>query len=379
MAFATQIDGLGLADRAAHGRAAMPLAAERVEGADWDRLTADFDGLCQEQIFAYAKARWPGVSIEPVIFRKGGEVVGGTLVMIQKLPLGLGAIALVKWGPILKSADAPEAGTAWRGMVEALIEDYAGRRAMMVSIMPRAQRGPGNAALEMLLDRGFVLGPGLRAPDRYVVDVRLDDEARMAGFSQKWRYHLRKALAADLAFEPAGAERLGDFLALYREMVGRKRFHDFSGIATLPELMAMPEGTARPHLFFVSKDGVPLAGAVVFSAGLTATYLYGATNAAALPARAGYFLHWHILGWLRAHSRARAYDLGGTDGFSGLHQFKSGMVGTRGYIAPLPPVANYASARRARWAGTLAYRGRAALTGLRDRAIALRQGPDGGR
>ncbi len=72
--------------------------------------------------------------------------------------------------------------------------------------------------------------------------------------------------------------------------------------------------------------------------------MFGATNDKALPLRAGYFLHWNIIRWLRDHTMAKWYDLGGTDGFHGLHQFKKGMVGSAGVIHPVPPVANYAGA-----------------------------------
>jgi len=41
----------------------------------------------------------------------------------------------------------------------------------------------------------------VRAPNRYVVDVTPDDDARMAAFAQKWRYHLRKSLKEGLEFE----------------------------------------------------------------------------------------------------------------------------------------------------------------------------------
>jgi hypothetical protein len=54
-------------------------------------------------------------------------------------------------------------------------------------------------------------------------------------------------------------------------------------------------------------------------------------------------MHWHIIRWLRDNTQATWYDLGGTDGFQGLHQFKKGMVGDAGVIRPVPPVANYAS------------------------------------
>src|SRR5262249_30253953 len=145
-----------------------------------------------------------------------------------------------------------------------------------------------------------------------------------------WRYHLNKADKAGLSFEHAAAERLGEFTALYEQMVDRKKFPDHSAYDTVPALMAMPDAALRPELFFVRHEGTIVAGAVIFKAGDRAVYLYGATSAAALELRAGYYLHWHIIRWLRDNTRADWYDLGGTDGFQGLHQFKKGMVGERG-------------------------------------------------
>src|SRR5699024_6119169 len=135
------------------------------------------------------------------------------------------------------------------------------------------------------------------------VDVTLDDEPRMAAFAQKWRYNLRKSLKAGLEFEIGSPDHIGRFMALYQAMSERKLFPDFSGIDTVEALMAMPEGTARPELFFVTHEGRDVAGAVIFSAGDTACYLYGATDDAALDLRAGYFMHWHIIRWLRDNTR----------------------------------------------------------------------------
>ena len=72
-------------------------------------------------------------------------------------------------------------------------------------------------------------------------------------------------------------------------------------------------------------------------------------------------MHWHIIRWLRDHTVARWYDLGGTDGFQGLHQFKKGMVGARGLIRPVPPVANYAARLWPRLIGEGAFAGRELL------------------
>ena len=194
----------------------------------------------------------------------------------------------------------------------------------------------------------------------------------MAAFGQKWRYNLRKSLKAGLHFEKGTPEEAGRFMALYQAMSERKLFPDHSGIATLDALMAMPQGTARPELFFVRHGEKTVAGAVIFTAGDTACYLYGATDDAALDLRAGYFLHWHIIGWLRDNTGASLYDLGGTDGFAGLHQFKSGMVGEAGHISPLPPVMNHATHWRAYAVGTAAYKAREILTRSRDAVLAAR-------
>lgn len=362
----------GAAANVARPQPSLALDAQMVSGADWDRIASRFDGICQEQLFAYASTRWPGVTLEPVVFSDAGGPVGGALVMLQPLPLKLATIALIKWGPILADAQRGDADAVMATMVDHIVADYAQGRGMMVSIMPKVEPSTENKGFAALLARGFSRGVELQFPDRYVVDVRLADEERLAAFGQKWRYHLRKALKAGLTFEQGEPDDIERFMTLYRAMSDRKLFPDHSAIDTLGGLLAMPDGTARPEMFFVSRDGETVAGAVIFTAGDTATYLYGATSDAALDLRAGYFLHWHIIRWLRDHTRAVRYDLGGTDGFQGLHQFKAGMVGEAGFIVPTPPVANYAARPLALFAGTFAYRAREALNRTKDRLHALR-------
>lgn len=329
----------------------------------WDDAIAGFDGVCQEQLASFAQARWPGVALEPHLFTLAGEVVGGCLIMVQPLPLRLGAIAVAKWAPMLRRTETTEARSIYARMIEALRAEYAGRRRMMLSVLPRAALGDGNGEYEQLLQCGFRPGARLLFPDRYIVNLRLSDAEQRASLNQKWRYHLNRADKAGLSFEAAGPERRAEFDALYEQMVDRKKFPDHSAYGTVPALLAMGNPTLRPELFFV-RHGAPngtgeiVAGAIIFKAGDRAVYLYGATSAAALDLRAGYFLHWHIIRWLRDNTGARWYDLGGTDGFQGLHQFKKGMVGERGVITPVPPVANYAEHWWPRLLGEGAFAGR---------------------
>lgn len=333
--------GAGAA-QAAEGRAA-DVAMQKVTEAVWERTIGDFAGICQEQLATFARTRWPGVALEPLLFSAGGSIVGGCLVMIQQLPLRLGAIAIAKWGPMLARTDLSDAMAIYAGMIDRLIELYARERRMMLSVLPHAAYGESNPEYEHLIARGFRPGARLRFPNRYLVRLRLSDEEQRKSLEQKWRYHLHRSEQAGLSFEHAGAERLDEFDALYKAMTNRKKFKDYSAYRSIPALFAVENPKLRPELFFARHGDQVVAGAIVFKAGSRAAYLYGATGGKALDLRAGYFVHWHIIRWLRDHTGAEWYDLGGTDGFHGLHQFKKGMVGSAGVIRPLPPAANYAA------------------------------------
>ncbi|MEO6012060.1 MAG: peptidoglycan bridge formation glycyltransferase FemA/FemB family protein [Devosia sp.] len=333
----------------------MAVTTQIVSPEIWDRTIAQFDEVCQEQLYTFAKTRWPGVSHEPVLFWRGGEVVGGSLMMIQPFPLKLGALAVAKWGPMLAKADHPDRLDIYREMIDALVVDYAEHRRLMLSVLPRASLSPFNAEYDHLMHRGFARSAELAFPNRYIVNLRLSDEEQRKSFEQKWRYHLKKSEKAGLSFEYAPASRFPEFAALYEKMLDRKKFADYSAYGTVSALMAMDNDTLRPELFFVRHEGVVIAGAIIFKSGDRAVYLYGATTDSALPLRAGYFMHWHIIRWLRDNTPAKWYDLGGTDGFHGLHQFKKGMVGDAGVIQPVPPVANFASHWWPRFVGDAAF------------------------
>lgn len=380
-------DATGNAETAqAVERRAADVVMRKVTEAVWERTIGDFAGVCQEQLATFARMRWPAVAREPLLFSAGGSIVGGCLVIIQQLPLRLGAIAIAKWGPMLAQTDL-SAMAIYAGMIDRLVEHYARERRMMLSVLPHFAIGEGNPEYEHLIARGFRPGARLRFPNRYVVRLRLSDEEQRKSFEQKWRYHLNKSENAGLSFEHAGAERLDEFDALYEAMTGRKKFTDYSAYGTVPALFAIENPKLRPELFFARYGDEVVAGAIVFKAGSRAAYLYGATDEKALGLRAGYFLHWHIIRWLRDHTGADWYDLGGTDGFHGLHQFKKGMVGSAGVIRPLPPVANYAAYKVPLVLGEMAFAAREFVHTLQrfvdrlrtDRAKPDQQKRDGGR
>lgn len=345
---------------------AARLTCEAVEPDKWEAIAASFDGICQEQTYSFSKQRWPSMQYEPRIFKIGDEVVGGTLMMIQNLPLGMGSIAISKWGPMLRDSARPDRLVVFRNMVELLVKEYAEQRSAFLSILSRASTTRENAEFGILNAMGFRAGSNVPYPERYLVDLQVSEIAQRAGFDQKWRYHLKHSENAGLTFERADASAMNDFDRLYHAMSQRKKFPDYSAYNSLPSLFDMDE-PLRPELFLVRKDGEIVAGAVIFKAGDTASYMYGATTDEALPLRAGYFMHWHIIRWLKGNTRTRWYDLGGTDGFTGLHQFKKGMVGQNGIIAALPPITHYASSAWTLALGCGAFAARDFILGIKHR------------
>lgn len=340
------------------GVSGIVLASKKISGPEWDAIIGGFDEVCQEQMHAFATTRWPGVSQEPLLFMRGGAVVGGALVMIQPLPLGLGKMAVVKWAPMLASRAIADADAVRLAMTESLVRDYAEGRGMMLSVLLHAAPEEVNSGYVALRERGFMRGSTLLFPNRYMVRLQISDAEQRKSFSQTWRRQLNKADKSGLEFWRGEPGEIEAFKTLYAAMSERKQFPDHSAYETLDALMALEE-PLRPELFFVRHGDETVAGALIFKAGERAVYLYGATNDKALPLRAGYFLHWNVIRWLRDHTRGQWYDLGGTDGFHGLHQFKTGMVGDAGVIRPVPPVLNYATSPWAKLVGNTAF-------GLRD-------------
>jgi lipid II:glycine glycyltransferase (peptidoglycan interpeptide bridge formation enzyme) len=361
-----------LAPSSATGPSSAPLRSQEtcsvvsraIGGQEWDWVVSGFDAICQEQLYSFASARWPGVTLEPRLFESNGQVVGGALMMIQALPLGLGKVAIAKWAPMLADLRHPQAQSLYDGMVDALVAEYADARGMMISVVAHASPEQMNTEFLALKARGFRPGISLPYPHRYLVRLGLGDDDQRKSLGQTWRRQLNKSEKAELRFEHGRTGMLEDFKALYASMTERKQFPDHSAYETLDRLMDLEE-PLRPELFFVYQGETLVAGALIFKAGDRAAYLYGATNDQALPLRAGYFLHWNIIRWLRDNTKASWYDLGGTDGYSGLHQFKKGMVGDAGAIRAIPPALNYASKPLAYLMGTGALLAREALLEIR--------------
>ncbi|MCP5082672.1 MAG: peptidoglycan bridge formation glycyltransferase FemA/FemB family protein [Alphaproteobacteria bacterium] len=321
-------------------------AVRYVDGPEFDRLAARYDDVVSEQTSRFVESRWGASRTERIVVERGGEEIAVAALVVFSIPGTGRGLAIAKWGPLWRQKGQTLDVTRLRNALQALRLEYVDRRGLFLSVQPHADPEFSDASVEALKGLGFTEGSSLPYPDRYLVDVSVTPEELKSSLDQKWRYNLKKSLKNDLEIKmvEAGAG-YAEFMQLYEQMLDRKQFQDSSAIATLADLVHAEEPEHRPVFVMVYADGRPTAGAVLGIAGDRAVYLYGATDERALRLKAGYAMHGWIADWLCGLPGARWYDLGGTDGDQGLHQFKKGFCGKLGRIVTTPP--NYRRSRTA--------------------------------
>ncbi len=310
---------------------------------EWDWFAARFDDVRQEQIASFNGVRWHGAGLEYLIVERDGREVAGAVVVMFNVPHTSRGIAFVKWGPLWQLSGHRRDPENLRCALRLIRREYGERRGLFLSVLPQIDADDPGLVSRELDALGFSQGAGLRYPLRYLVNTTIDTGELRTSLEQKWRYNLKKAHRNDLSIGWAdGHTGLAEFMKLYEAMLERKQFQDTSAIATLDNLMQSPVERHRPAIALVRHDDRVTAGAVIDRTGDCAVYLYGATDDRALPFRAGYAMHWWIAEQLCADPQCRWYDLGGSDGDKGLHQFKKGFVGKSGVMIDTPVSHDYA-------------------------------------
>jgi hypothetical protein len=315
-------------------RGASDVRVDDVPAVTWDRAIADFADGSYEQTACHADGRWGARRVSHLALVREGVLVAGARVVLFGLP-GLGGVAYVKFGPVWRRRDADAADDVYRAVVTALVDEYAARRGLCLTIVPRAHPSSMGRECAMLGDLGFVVRRPMLDPNRYLVDLTVPPAERLAALAQKWRYNLRQALRAGIECGVVDGEAgFRAFAAMHGRMVERKRFRNVDPLHLLPTLATGLPESMRPRVVLARHQGTPLAGAVVAVCGDTACFVFGASDAAALPLNVGYALQWWIVEWLAALG-VEWYDLGGEAREPGLRQFKKGLVGKAGCVVTL--------------------------------------------
>ena len=215
--------------------------------AEWDRSAVLFDDVSYDQTAAYSDRRWKKSRVGSIALVRDGTLLGmARLVQLKVGPLP-GGVAYVKFGPLWRRTRLSADPSAYRAIVEAVVEEYCRRRGYLLTIMPRPDPDFAAAEAAILSDFGFQVRRPMLDPIGYFVNLSLDADAQLASLGQKWRYHLRKALASDVSVAiESGPAAIEVFRTLHGQMLSRKRFYSVEAVHLLDELAQPGAHSLRP-------------------------------------------------------------------------------------------------------------------------------------
>jgi hypothetical protein len=305
---------------------------------EWHEILGRFqDGMIQ-QTWSYAAARWPRATLNHLVVERNSTIVAAAQVVLLRLPIIGGGLAYVHFGPLWQPYEQAAVEEHFRLAIECLRKEFVDKRRMVLRVRPQpVLDAKPDFITPLLVENGFEHSRNFPV-DRYLVDLSPPLEDIRMGLHGKWRYNLKVSQRKDLEIAHVRGEQALDlFLSLYGEMLSRKAFDDDSSIGELKSFYLDLPTSLTPEVLLCRYRGEEISGAVVSRVGDKALYLYGASRDRALALRAGYFLQWSIIKWLREqHKSCRWYDLGGDSGSPGLRSFKIGLVGSCGRVVSLP-------------------------------------------
>ena len=156
------------------------------------------------------------------------------------------------------------------------------------------------------------------------LSLKLSDEDILAGFTSKWRGHLRKSIKNDVQIKRSdlSGENIDILQMLYGDLINTK---NFEGINSKLIKSLTDENFV---LYFAYKDKQILGALVTLKSGNTCTYFIGVTNKLGRELQANSLLLWSSI--LDAKScGCLFFDVGGLDEKTpqGIASFKKGLNG----------------------------------------------------
>jgi hypothetical protein len=298
----------------------------------WSEITAEFGDANLYQTWPYGVARSGEARVSLLLLKQGATVRAAVQVRIAKIPgLPLG-VAYVLLGPLWQRRDGATDLGIFRQAVRALRKEYAGRRGLIVRLVPNLFDAENPVFLKILEAEGYVFQN--RAPRRRTILMNLEpalDELQR-GLHQKWRYHLNKARKQNLEIIEGEDDHLFEaFRRIFGEMVDRKQLVNFTGPDICRKAQAKLLPREKVRVFLCKIEGEVCAGGICSALGDTGIYLFGATSNRGIKTYASYLAHWRMLEWVKERG-CRRYDLNGINPETnpGGFQFKSQLAGLHG-------------------------------------------------
>lgn len=276
-----------------------------------------------------------------------GDLIAGAQVLYRRLPLNLGKLAYIPFGPLLDWSNKPMV----QEVFQALHREIRHQGAAFLKIEPGFQ-----VDLTEIKALKFIPSPQtVQPPSTILVDldgegVALDEESVLKRMNQGTRRNIRKSEKSDVVVREGTAADVETFCRLLN-MTGQRQgfgvhtslyyeriFSLFAGGGS-PVKAAFLMASFTDETTGIKKD---LAGVLVFTCGANGWYIAGGSSDEERDRRASFGVQWAAMQWAKTHG-ATLYDMYGIpdedetrleaefetrdDGLWGVYRFKRGWGG----------------------------------------------------
>lgn len=298
----------------------------------WCQLVHGFEDGNIYQTEPYGSVVAGEHNLSHLVLKLNGAVVAIAQARIKKLPvLGFG-VAYIHWGPLWRRIGEEVKIETLRQAVRALRNEYVCRRHLTLRIFPIIFDDDALDVRAILTDEGLSpIGEGARSRTILFDLAHPLDDIR-EGMSSHCKRKLKAAEKENLKLTEGSSEELfHTFIAMYKEMVSRKKFVEPNDIYQFLRIQTrLPEALKMKILLCQSENGF-CAGVIYSLIGNRGIYLFGATSNAGLKSNGSYLLQWKVTQALKLQG-ATIYNLNGITPARnpGTYRFKSGLAGKHG-------------------------------------------------
>jgi peptidoglycan pentaglycine glycine transferase (the first glycine) len=303
---------------------------------DWDAFVLTHPRAHFLQLSAWGELkRYFGWQVERVALIQGeNEIVAGAQVLLRKLPV-MGQMAYIPMGPYVTADDQWE--PLWEAISRRIIRT---RGASFLKWEPGIYRD-GETPPDFLRWKFRESPQTVQPPRTVLIDISGDDEAILAHMNQGTRRKIRQSQKNDIRYYQGVSGDIVTFNELMETTGSRNEF----GVHTPRYYQYAYDffvGDGHAALIMAEHEGDSLAGLMVFAAGDTAWYVYGASSNQKRDLMATYGIQWEAIQWAKARG-CKYYDMWGvpdeepdtleaqfqdrSDGLWGVYGFKRGWGG----------------------------------------------------
>lgn len=301
----------------------------------WDAFVQSHPRAHILQLSAWGEhKRHFGWDVARIALAQGESIGGGAQILLRRLPLRLGAMGYIPFGPyVVDDALWP---ALWQAIRQTLVPKH---RIAFLKIEPGIYHN--GESIPPFPQWGFRPSPQTIQPPRTILlDIAASDDDLLARMNQGTRRKIRQSLKNEIRYYHGTRDDVKVFTDMMQTTAQRNAFgvHDHHYYQLAYDLFA-PQYAA---LILAEHGGDPLAGIMVFGVGESAQYLYGASSNIKRNLMAAYGVQWQAIQWAKQRGH-RYYDMWGipdadeatleaqfqerADGLWGVYGFKRGWGG----------------------------------------------------